>query len=215
MILNEVQICNMALDLIKVEPITNIRDAKTKTEAMCSRWYDTTRRQVLRAHPWNFAKSRATLSRNSADPLFGFPDQYALPNDFIRLRFIEGYEENGLTGLRYQIEGGFLLFDNGGGSSLDIGYIKDEITVAKFDELFKRYLATQMALNMSYGFSGKTNLRRDINELLQDIRVEARAVNGQDSPPRRVLRSKVIGARRQYSSGSGFMADPTLIIKDF
>ena len=211
LILNEVELCNMALDLLKAGTITNIRDPKTGPETICARWYDTTRRQVLRAHPWNFAKARTTLSRNATDPEFGYADKYALPNNFIRLRFI-GDEAEPLTQTDYQIEGGFIYIDNGGNASLDIGYVKDELVVSKYDELFKRYLATQMAYNMAYVFSGKTTLRTDLQTVLADIRIEARAINGQDNPPRRVTYSKFIGARRSYAGPSAVnRIDPTIV----
>lgn len=209
-VLNEVEICNMALDLLKVPPITNLREPKTQPEAVCSRWYDTSRRQVFRAHPWNFAKARATLSRNATAPTFGYTDRYALPNDFIRLRFI-GDDVDTLQSVDYQIEEGFILLDNGGASSLNIGYIKDQKNVGVYDELFKSYLAQQLAYNMAYAFSGKETLRQGVKKMLDDTRLEARAVNGQDNPPRRITRSKFMGARRKYASGWVNQADPEII----
>jgi hypothetical protein len=209
-VLSEVELCNMALDLLKVPPITNIRDPKTQDESICSRWYDTTRRQVLRAHPWNFAKARGTLSRNATAPAFGYADKYALPNDFIRLRFI-GDDIDTLQSVDYQIEEGFILMDNGGASSLNIGYIKDQTNVVKYDELFKSYLAQQMAYNMAYAFSGKETLRQGIKKMLDDTRMEARAINGQDNPPRRITRSKFMGARRIYSSGQINRSNPEIM----
>jgi len=209
-VLSEVEICNMALDLLKVPPITNIRDPKTQSESVCSRWYDTTRRHVLRAHPWNFAKARTTLSRNATAPEFGYADKYALPNDFIRLRFI-GDDVDSLLAEDYQIEQGFIYLDNSGASTLNIGYIKDQLVVAKFDELFKNYLAQQLAYNMAYAFSGKETLRQGVKTMLDETRMEARAVNGQDNPPRRITRSRFMGARRMYTSGQVNQANPEII----
>ena len=209
-ILSEVDLCNMALDLLKVPPITNIRDAKTLAESICGRWYDTTRRQILRSHPWNFAKSRKVLSRNAVAPISEYTDKYALPNDFIRLRFIGTYISS-LLNVDYQIEDGFVLMNNAGSSSLTIGYIFDQIQVGKYDELFKNYLAQLLAYNVAYAFSGKETLRQGIKKMLDDTRTEARAINGQDNPPRRITRSRFIGARRAYASGQINQADPTII----
>lgn len=215
MIHDDVAVCNMALDLLKAEAtVTNITDPGTQEETICNRWYDTSRRQVLRAHPWNFAKDRATLSLNATPPAFEYSDRYKLPNDFIRLRFID--EENlGLTHKDYQLEGGYLLISNGGAESLYIGYIKDEIDVTKWDELFKEYVAIKLAINMAYKFAGKLGIKKDLKEDLQDIRMRAKAINGQDNPPKRITRSKVLGARRQFSSGNyGGVTDPDYIIRD-
>jgi hypothetical protein len=210
LITDPVQVCNLGLSLLKVDPITSIEEPGTDTEAICSLWYDTTRRQVLRAHPWNFAKKRVTLSRNATAPNSGYPDRYALPNDYLRLIFIDD-EEEPLTQIDYEIENGYLLIDNAGAADLDIGYIFDEVNVNAWDELFKRYVAVQMAYNMAYGFSGKTTLVATVKDMLQEVRNEARAINGQDTPPKRVTMSKVLGARRRYSSGGGFVSDPTIV----
>jgi len=210
-ILSEVDLCNLALDLLKVPPITNIRDPKTQDEAICSRWYDTTRRYVLRAHPWNFAKYRAVLSRNATAPITGYADKYALPNDYIRLRFIGSDVDDSLLAEDYQIEDGFILLDNGGSADLNIGYIRDQTQVSKYDELFKNYLAQQLAYVMAYAFSGKETLRQGIKKMLDETRMEARAVNGQDNPPRRITRSRFIGARRQYASGWINRTNPEII----
>ena len=64
---------------------------------------------------------------------------------------------------------------------------------------------------MAYAFSGKETLRAGIRTMLSDTRIEARAVNGQDNPPRRITKSKFIGARRQYGSGQVNQADPTIV----
>jgi hypothetical protein len=200
----------MALDLLKVPPITNIRDPKTSAESTCSRWYDTSRRQVLRAHPWNFAKARGVLSLNATAPAFGYTDRYNLPNDFIRLRFI-GDDLDTLQSVDYQIEDGAILIDNASAASLNIGYIRDEIVVSKYDELFKNYLAQTLAYNMAYAFTGKELARQGVKKMLDETRSEARAINGQDNPPRRITRSKFIGARRMYGSGGINHADPEII----
>ena len=211
LILDEIGVCNMALDLIKVDPITNIRDAKTNAEAICARWYDTDRRQVLNAHPWNFAKARFQCSLDTVNtPLFEFDNAYNLPNDYIRLRFI-GDENLGLVGIDYQIEGKQILINNSDASSLDIGYIRDETTISRWSELAKNYLANLMAYHMSYAFSGKTLLRKDIKAMLDDNKIEAKAVNGQNNPPKRITRSKVIGARRTFGTGYNYRGDPTII----
>lgn len=209
-----VAICNMALDLLKANPITNLDEPETFEETVCNRWYDTTRRAVLRAHPWNFAKSRATLSRDATDPAFEYADQYPLPNDFLRLRFI-GETNYGLVNIDYQIEGGNLLINNGGDSTLYIGYIKDETNVNKFDEIFKEYLAIKLALNMAYAFTGKKGVKEDLRKDLADVRIRAKAINGQDNPPKRITRSKVMGARRQFGTGYGYQDDPDYVIRDY
>lgn len=208
MLVDKVEVCNLALDLLKAPAITSITSPTNDTERKCALWYDPSRKEILRKHPWNFAKKRASISLCSTDPVFGYDDKYALPNDYIRLRFI-GEHNEGLVGQDYDIEQDkYLLIDNGGAATLKIGYIFDEETVVRFDPLFLKAFALQLAVNLSYGFAGKTTLRTDLRNMLVEALGEARAINGQDKPPVRITRSRVIGARRQYSSGTAYGSDP-------
>jgi len=204
------EVCNMALSFLKVPAITSL-DGKDEVSRLCRLWYDSSRREILRKHPWNFAKKRASLSLCADAPAFGYDNKYKLPNDFVRLFFI-GSENSGLVGIDYQIEQDkYLLINNYGAATLDIGYIFDEETVAYFDALFLKACALQLAVNLSYGLSGKTTLRTDCRNLLAEALGEARAINGQDRPPVRVTRSRVIGARRRYASGIGYEGNPSRI----
>jgi len=292
-----VDICNMALSLLKVPTVTSITSPTTEVEELCDLWYDASRQELLRKHPWNFAKKRATLYAIVTAPTFGYDHKYLLPTDFMRLRFI-GAENAGLVGIDYDLEQDqYLLindgmtdqnpvtitgitqahpgvvtaaahgFENGdvvviedvvgmtevndlhftvankttdtfelqsqaatpvdvdtsaytaytsGGEvykapSLNIGYVFDEDDTDEFDPLFTKALALQIAVNLSYGLAGKTTLRTDVRNMLTEALQEARAINGQDKPPVRVTNSRVIGARRRYSSGIGYEGNPSRI----
>ncbi len=197
-----VAICNLALDHLKQGTVTNIEAPTTTTAVICARWYDTTRRAVLRKHTWSFAKTRRSLSRNSTAPSFGYADAYNLPNDFVRLRSIGDDSIGDYKQLTqpYEIEGDQILINNNEGDSLDITYIKDEILVTKFDPLFVDLLAVELALRMSYKFTLKNTVIVRLNEMATILRAEAKSVNGQDRPPRRVERSKYRRARRSLTS---------------
>ncbi len=290
-------IANMALSLLKIPSVTSITVPTNEVETACYLWYDNSRKQILRKHPWNFAKKRATLYAITTDPAFEFDHKFLLPSDFVRLRFI-GSENAGLVGKRYDLEtDNYLLTDDNyssgesktitgitqanpgvvtsadhgfendevvliedvagmtdvndthftvknktddtfqlysqaatpaavdtsaygaytsGGTitlapSLPIGYIFDEDDTTKFDPLFVNAFALQLAVNMSYGFAGKTTLRTDCRNMLAEALAEARSINGQDKPPVRITNSRVIGARRRYSSGIGYEGDPSRI----
>lgn len=211
MINSDVEICNLALSLMKVPAITSITAPTNETERTCRLWYDTSRRETLRKHSWNFAKKRTSLSLCSDAPLFKYPDKYALPNDYIRLISI-GEVEDSLVGMDYQIEEDrYLTIDNGSAASVYIFYIFDETRPVRYDACFIKAFALQLAVNMCYGFAGKSTLRTDLRNMLAEAITEARAINGQDKPPIRVTKSRVIGARRQYGSGSAYSPNPSRI----
>jgi len=291
------EICNMALDYLKVPSIDSLTAESTKEEEICTRHFAPARQEILRKHPWNFAKTRTTLYAVTTTPPFEFDYKFLLPSDFARLCFI-GSENEGLVGKEYAIEtdnyilssdnyssaeektitgitqadpgvvtcedhgfedgqvvliedvagmtsvndthftvanattdtfslqtqaatpadvdtSGYAAYTSGGvaslAPSLPIGYIFDEDDTTKFDALFIKAFALQLAVNMSYAFAGKTTLRTDCRNLLAEALQEARAVNGQDKPPIRITRSRVIGARRRYSSGLGYEGNPSRI----
>ncbi len=197
-----VDVCNLALDHLKQGVITDIENPSTPTEVTCARWYDATRRAVLRAHPWHFAKTRRVISRNAITPVFGFADAYDLPVNYLRFIFfgddsISDYRQITTT---YAIEGRQILLNNSGASSLNLGYIKDEISVTRFDSLFIELLALELALNMSYAFTLKNTVKTRIEDLAKRKRLEAKAINGQERPPIRIENSRFRQARRQLLS---------------
>ena len=76
---------NQALVKLGQSTITNL-DTDTSTLANTARTiYDTVRRAVIMAHPWNSVIKRVKLARLSDAPAFGFSYQYQLPTDFIAI----------------------------------------------------------------------------------------------------------------------------------
>lgn len=200
-----VDICKLALDLLKqTSIITNVTDnPTTEEEITCARWYDDTRRALLRKHYWLFARTRVAISRDSTTPPFGYSDAYNLPNDYLRLHFIGDDSINDYE-TSYEIEGGQILLNNSGATSLNIGYVRDIITVSNFDSLFVILLAAELASNMAYKFTAKNTVIERLETLLEVKRAEAKAVNGQDRPPKRVQRSIFRNARKKLTSiGAG------------
>src|SRR5690606_7797987 len=106
---NAVSICNMALGELGINAITSL-DQATADARLCNRFYEQTRDEVLRAHPWNFAIKRVNLSAISTAPVFGWLYQYQLPSDYLRLIQLNGWEEDEQAD-RWEIEADKLLTD--------------------------------------------------------------------------------------------------------
>ena len=196
-----VDICNLALDYLGTGPVASITTPATTLEVLCSRWYDDTRRELLRKHVWNFAKARISISRNPTAPSFGYSDSYSKPIDFLRLLFI-GDDSVGYYTKAYEIEGDQIILNNSGATSLNIGYIKDETAVGKFDSLFIITLALRLALNISFKLTLKNTVVSRVRELEQEASQKAMAIDGQERPPKVILRSKYLDARRSISTSS-------------
>ena len=84
----EVSICANALRRLGDDPITSLTD-DTERARLCNAFYAPARDLVLRAHPWNFAITRATLAQLSDTPAFEYSYQYALPTSPLCLRVLQ------------------------------------------------------------------------------------------------------------------------------
>lgn len=197
-------ICNLALDDLKQSPITSITTPRSAIELACARHYDQARAEALEAHPWKFATKRVDLTPDSSEIIpFGFTYAYQLPSDYIRLvsigdDYLRDFKRD------YQIEDGYLLLPSGNdadGTTLYVRYVYDVTTVGLFSPLFVRYLAKRLALNMSNKFTISTSLKQLLKEDFTAIETEAKSVNGQNRPPIRIQRSRVMTKRRGLPGG--------------
>ncbi|NCD16507.1 MAG: hypothetical protein EOL91_04185 [Actinobacteria bacterium] len=190
----------MAADLIKAVEVKSMESPLEVVEEICARWYDASRRQALRLIRPNFARKRASISRVSEDPAFEYSDQYQLPNDYIVLMGIRDLSTP-LSMWDYSIEdSGKLLINYGNASSLPIIYVSDHTEVGRWDSLFKKAVAFELAINIAYSITGQKTLVTTLVGLRSAFIAETRAINGQERPPKYVINSAARSARMRYSN---------------
>jgi hypothetical protein len=203
---SEVDICNLALDLLKQKPIVDLDPPTNQVEELCARWYQQKRRAVLRSHPWNFAMKRIALTPTSSPtPVFGYTHAYNLPSDFIRFagRFDEYGKVSEPDNEKYEIENGQFLYDGQDNSAIYIRYVFDQAIISKFDPLFIEALALELAIVMAPKFSGTENRVATLLKMRSEVIGEARAIDGQERPPRRRQHSNWIKRRNAgYSTNT-------------
>jgi hypothetical protein len=187
------------MEYLSDQALTSVDAPVTPAEAVAARWYDMTRRSLLRRHPWNFAVMRATLARNSTAPGFGYADAYDLPANFVRHIEILGSDMRTPV-TDYEIENGQILCDNSGGA-LYVRYLYDITVVSKFDALFVDVLALEIALRICRKITGNNDLIPGIKEILKDLVSDAFSVDGQERPPQRIERSNWKAARSRMFAG--------------
>lgn len=186
-----VDICNLALDRIGELPINSIEAPTEPREEIMQRWYDTTRLQLLREYPWNFAQSYRTLSRAGAGT-GTYADAYDFPNDFIRLNSVGQYLD--FPEKDYAIRDGRLMASLG--TTAPIWYNRNITDVSKMDKSFVNLLSIALALNVAYKFTKKRAVYDQMEALYSRELPKAVSVDGQENPPRRVQRSKYLSARK-------------------
>ena len=199
---SDVDICNLSFDLLRhKDKVTNIETPESDSESLAARWYDVTRRSILGAYPWNFARTRTTLSRNAITPAFGYTDAYNLPNDFLNLVFIgENYLDD--YQIEYAIESGQILLDNNAGDSLNICYVADITSVPRFDALFVELLSAELAIRFGNAITGLNKGLKEIYAWKKELEAKARTKNGRDNPVKHREVSPILTKRGQATRGA-------------
>lgn len=172
-------------------------DPQSEAEKACARWYDVTRRALLRMHTWNFAIKRRSLALGGA-PSFHYSNYYNLPTDYIRLVGIG--DENDIE-VDYEIEDGKILIDNGD-AALKLRYIYDQTDVNKFDAMFVEGLALLLAIRLAKSFSTDKSRRTELRDEWKEYKSDAFSIDGQERPPRRYQRSKFLSSRKTRSKST-------------
>ena len=130
----------MALTKLGTNRITSLLD-ESENAILCDIFYEPTRDEVLRSHPWSCAKHRQSLAMLAENPAFGYKYQHQLPTNPYCLRVIEMNPKG-----KYVIEGDRLLTDL---EECAIKYIKRIEDPTQFDSLLVKAIATRLAAELS------------------------------------------------------------------
>ena len=161
-----VDICNNALTLLGQQNIESLDDASPEANA-CRIFWRPLRDEVLRSHPWNFATTRAKLSRLVDSPPFGFKYYFQLPADCLFVRNVEpeGY---------FEIEHRFLLSDS---PELSIKYTSANDDTTTYDSILGVGLMYRMASSLGYPLTRSSSLTKEYYDLGEDKIAEAKSID--------------------------------------
>lgn len=134
LVATDVEACNLALSFFGQERINALNETAAQTDenvAKCLVYFPQAKKEVLEAHPWTFAKKRATLTRESATPAFDWSHQHTLPSDCVRLLEARSGTTNTGTGIttfsilldKFVIEDGKILSNS---TLVAIRYVFDQ-----------------------------------------------------------------------------------------
>lgn len=164
-----VEICNGAFDLLGSRTIAALTD-DSKEGRLATRLYANTRDEVLRAHPWNFALTRAALTADGTPPAWGFVYRYALPADCLRLLNLDGANFE-----VWRVEGRWLLTDVG--SPVNVLYVASVADTSVYDPMFVSALEAALAAKMAYPLAGSRELMLQMTQLFQARLALARSMD--------------------------------------
>ncbi|MFZ4687851.1 MAG: hypothetical protein ACOYLS_01305 [Polymorphobacter sp.] len=185
-----VQIANLALVTIGDDEALVELSTDTRAGRAILAVFDIERDALLRAHPWNFAMTRASLPALADAPPFGFGYAYQLPADWMRFIDETDYEP-------FAIESGQILTDRA--PPLNIRYVRRVTDTGLFDALFVKALAAAIAAQVAQRLSGSATVRANAMDEYAMRIAEAKKVDGQENPPEDLLEDDWVLARERDS----------------
>ena len=167
---SNVQICNRALIRLGADTITSLTE-NSKEARLCNILFDVVRKDLLRAHPWNFSIKRTSVAYSTTEPEFEFDYQYALPSDCLRVLNVHMNISN------FSIEGGYLYTND---DAVDLIYIADITDTEAFDSAFTTMMSLKLAAELCYNITGNTTLVGALIDEYEKVRRESRLWDGQE-----------------------------------
>ena len=157
---SEVQICNIALQLIKHSKQITSLTSGTKEANAAELVYDEMRDLLLDMHHWNFATRRVQLGQLSADsaPAFEWDHAYQLPADFIRVMSVHEHD-TGDDMVAYKIEGDQILAD---ADEIYLRYVGRVEDPNKMPPTFRRALSKLVAAQLATALSSSVSLSKEL-----------------------------------------------------
>jgi len=186
-------ICNLALSKIGDQSITSLDD-NTLESRFCKLFYPVVLGQVLMQNTWNFATQLASLSQNSAAPIFDWNFSYQLPADFARIVKFNSFTSTDAIA-NYEINGQTLLTDE---ESAEIAYISTSPDASTFTPAFVEVFALRLGAELAKPLAGSLDLK---NQLLAEFKVaisESGRIDANSTRPRKIepwLNSPLVRSR--------------------
>lgn len=170
-----VSICNIGLIELGVPPISSLDD-NIKAAIHCKARYDQTRREILRAHPWNFARVYAQLPASLTAPLFKWSNAFPVPADYIR---VHSMPDNPYA--KYEVVGDAIYTDESG--PLNLAYVRDLADPTKFDPLFVAALGYATGAAVAQALTQSQSKQERCLNLVEGKLAIARLAGAQESTP--------------------------------
>ena len=199
---NAVQIVNFALARLGADRILSLDDTDSENARLSNIHYEQTVREVLRAHPWNCCKTRATLGQLTETPSFEYNYYYQLPSDFLRALYVNDVNAEDNRD-KWKIERDRLLSDD---KSIQLVYIYHEEDAEQYDDLLVEALSVKLASKLAAPITGDPRSGTSFLDEFESVtmRRAARVDSSEDSsnenhPLLTHLTRSPLGSRRQHS----------------
>jgi hypothetical protein len=181
-----VEICNLALVSFGADRIMDI-DEDNESAKRLKAIYIPILKDLLRAHPWNFASRRAGLAQLVETPAFGFSYYYSLPPNCLR-----AVEVNENPKIDFVVEGRKLLCNEATINLKYIAYVEDSV---QYDSNFVALFAARLSAEIAYALTSSRTVTKDRWDIYFAMLKTARSSDGQEGKPQRYESHRWIRSR--------------------
>ena len=187
-----ISVCSAALLELGSRPINDFNEA-TEGARLCANLWPILRDNMLRIHPWNFAKKRVKLSPTTTPPEFGYKYAYSPPSDFLRVLSVNGDPAPGMYWPEgFVFEDGQILTD---APHLLLQYLYRNEEPVNWDSAFTRLMVLTVKKALAYPITRDANVKVDAeNEWALALRF-AKTTNGIEIPPQEIGGGAFLQAR--------------------
>lgn len=199
---SKLEICNTALLHLGQQRITSISDTSERGITVVN-IYESSKRNLLSSHPWNFAKKRMELSKTGNTPEMTYSYEYPIPSDCLRILRFSSEEV-----YSYSVENGMVLTDD---PDLRIVYIFDQTDTSKFSPQFDEALALSIALKVTFKFNTSSSHIQVLKSLYDEQLALARSADAQEGTSPGLNPNEFLLSRRGLANTS---VDITRNLKD-
>jgi len=147
--MDNVDVANIGLVQLGAETISALDEDSPQAKKI-NAIFEYILKEVLRAHPWNFAIARASLAQLTTSPEFDYTYAFQLPSDCLKVIRLEDTFDD------FKIEGDTLVTD---ASSVNLKYIKYVADPNEWDSGFITAFATRIAAEITFGLTGSLSLQ--------------------------------------------------------
>lgn len=172
-------IANVALGHLGVARIAELTDKSPQAEHVRRMW-NTTRDNLIRAYPWNFAIKRIQLTAAAPGPAFGWIYAYPLPGDCLRVLEVNGCPP-GVGSVPFQLEGQEILTDL---TTCKLRYLRIVEQVSAWSADFCELFGFELAKSIAPSFTLQTSSIQMLDALAAPARARAQETNAAETRAR-------------------------------
>lgn len=187
----EIGICNSALSKIGVTRAIASLTEGSKTANACNEQYVKLRDDLLRAHTWNFAITRAELQASATAPASEYDFAYQLPSDWIRTVAVHD-NDAGEGAVEYRIEGRQILAN---APRAWLKYVKRVVDPNEMPADFREALALMLAAELAAPIANSNTLKTTLAAEFQRKHRKAKSTDAVEDYPESMPAGSWVTAR--------------------